>query len=273
MPNGSRTRCRRLGSRSRHRLRGAPGRRRYGCHPNAIGTARRPVGTIVVSTRSRDSEAMAVTSMRCGNGNAGASTAIDARDARGVAPGPELGRRTNRDGRRGTRGSGARCRRRGAGARRGRRSRRRRGRSRPESRLAHGASNGRPVVCPRATPSSPPGSARYSPPRCRIETPVMPSVGGERRRERTRGELHRGFAAEPPFLRPNSGGHGAGLQPGAAVHDAAVGEDRRGGDVARTVARQERDRRCPSRRARPCGRAGSRRRGSSSSRDRSWSTC
>ena len=47
--------------------------------------ARRPVGTIVVSTRSAGSRTITVTSIRCGNGNAGASTSIDAR-SRAVLP-------------------------------------------------------------------------------------------------------------------------------------------------------------------------------------------
>ena len=56
------------------------------------------------------------------------------------------------------------------------------------------------------------------------------------------------------------------------MHDAAVGEDRGGGQVAGAVAGEEGDDAADLARARPCGRAGWRRRASSSSPGRSSST-
>ena len=64
-----------------------------------------------------------------------------------------------------------------------------------------------------------------------------------------------------------------GLQPGAAVHDPAVGEDRRGGEVAGAVARRGTPPRWRSRPARPSARAGWRRRASRAWPGRASSTC
>ena len=67
----------RAGRRNRQRARGVPGTLRYGCHPNATGTCRRAVGTMVVSTVSDPSRAVIDSSIRWGNGNARPSTSMD----------------------------------------------------------------------------------------------------------------------------------------------------------------------------------------------------
>ena len=167
---------------------------RCAAHPGAGGTdasrtrsarCRRPVGTIVVSTRSSGSRTIAVTSMRCGNGNAGASTAIDARD-RAVSPAgrepvdrpPGLPDEEPVDrqpvvvdrqvqpveGDRDARGAVAPAARAGS----------------PTARAAAS-----PPVRPGRRASRPPGSARCSPPRYRNDTPVIPSAGREDGRELT----------------------------------------------------------------------------------------
>jgi hypothetical protein len=78
MPRASNSRWWRGGSRNRQLLRRVDGNRKYGCQPKATGTGRRPVGMTVVSTFNRVSAAVTLSSMRWGNGNAGASTSIAA---------------------------------------------------------------------------------------------------------------------------------------------------------------------------------------------------
>ena len=144
---------------------GEPGRRRYGCQPN--DDRHRPTPgrhDRRVDTRARASRAIAVTSMRCGNGNAGASTIDRRTQPSRVGPRRRAARPSSPAGRRATRGSAARCRRPAEGrpsrstvtpAARYRHA---------ESRFAHGASRGRPVVRPARSASSPPGRARCSTP-------------------------------------------------------------------------------------------------------------
>ena len=77
MPRSSSARCSRAGRRSDHRERGVPGTRRYGCHPHAAGHL--PVGGRARAwcrSRAGRRAATIVSSSRCGNGNAGASTIV-----------------------------------------------------------------------------------------------------------------------------------------------------------------------------------------------------
>ena len=137
-------------------LRGVPGSRRYGCHPKATGTARRPVGTSVVSTVSCRSRRRCVTSMRCGNGNAGLSTSIE-RGPRGpsgasrAALDPPARRPTSRPVDRQAVAVGAQRQPVQVDVDAGARYRR-------EPRLAHGASSGRPSVAPAAAPRAHPAA-------------------------------------------------------------------------------------------------------------------
>ena len=84
MPRSSSVRWVRAGSRRCQRRRGVPGSRRYGCQPKATGTARRPVGTTVVSSAS-SVLAGGRRRPRCGAGTG--TPARRRRSRRGSAPG------------------------------------------------------------------------------------------------------------------------------------------------------------------------------------------
>ena len=74
---------RRAGSRSRHRRRGVPGTGGTGATRTRSAPAGRPVGTTWCAMSSSSSRAATATSMRCGNGNAGASTSMRRPEAGG----------------------------------------------------------------------------------------------------------------------------------------------------------------------------------------------
>ena len=213
--------------------RGVPGRRRYGCHPKATGTARGPVGTTVVSMREL---ALA--------GGDGHLDAVRERERRGVdvdrgaearpaARGSSVDRHAIPAGRRAGRGSGGRCRRCRAAARRGRRRRRRPGSGGPPGGWPTARAAAGRAWPPPAAPARPPGSARCSRPRQRSETPVIPRSGrnvADRSPAATRIAGCPGSGPRPPMRRrsvtPVAGcGVGGGERFGDGLEGLAFGVD------------------------------------------------